>query len=76
MHLSYLKIEPISDIPQGRVIRCWVIDPAKLDVFQKFEEVELKKIESNKILQSTCYFVNSSRGKLYISAFEERSNHA
>jgi opacity protein-like surface antigen len=47
-HLSYLNLEPISDIPQGRVIRCWVTDPAKLDVFKNLEDLELKKIEGNK----------------------------
>jgi opacity protein-like surface antigen len=47
-HLSYLNQEPVSDIPQGRVIRCWVTEPEKLGVFQESEWVELKKIESNK----------------------------
>jgi len=47
-HISYLNQEPISDIPQNKVIRCWVIDPEKLDVFEKFEEVELTKIEVDK----------------------------
>jgi len=46
-HVSHLNEEPISDIPQGKVIICWVIDPAKLDVFNKLEEVELTKIEGN-----------------------------
>lgn len=47
-HVSHLNQEPISDIPQGKVIRCWVIDPTKLDVFKKFEEVDLTKVEGNK----------------------------
>jgi outer membrane protein len=48
-HLSYLNQKPISDIPEGRVIRCSVTEPDKLGVFQESERVELKKIESNKI---------------------------
>ncbi len=47
-HLSYHNQKPISDFPQGRVIKCWVTDPVKLGVFQESEWVELKKIESNK----------------------------
>ena len=47
-HLSYLNQKPISDIPQGRVIRGIVTEPEKLGVFQESEGVELKKIEGNK----------------------------
>jgi outer membrane protein len=47
-HLSFLNQQPISDIPQGRVIKCRVTDPEKLGVFRESEGVELKRIESNK----------------------------
>jgi opacity protein-like surface antigen len=47
-HVSHLNQKAISEISQNQVIKCWVIDPAKLDGFKKFEEVELRKLEGNK----------------------------
>jgi opacity protein-like surface antigen len=47
-HLSYLNQKPISDIPEGRVIVCWVTDSSKLGFFQNEEWLELKKIANDK----------------------------
>ncbi len=42
-HLSFLNQQPISDVPQGRVIKCRVTDPEKLGVFRESEWATLPK---------------------------------